>query len=94
MPLFDPPGGMRKRSLQQPDEVIPVQFAITENGCEQARTDSLTYMDGHDGASAIGVTKEMMTTLDSRNLEPRLPQSGYDFSSRDPGEPGHATVIF
>lgn len=94
MPWFDPRKRAVQHSLQQRDEVISVQFAITENGCEQARTDSLTCVDGHDRASAIGVTKEVVAALDSRNLEPRLPQGGDDFSPRDPGKPGHATVIF
>jgi hypothetical protein len=94
MPWFDPWKRAVQHSLQQRDEVIPVQFAITEDDCEQTRTDSLTCVDGHDRASAIGVTKEVVAALDSRNLEPRLPQGGDDFSSRDPGKSGHATVIF
>lgn len=72
MPWFDPWKRAVQHSLQQRDEVIPVQFAITENGCEQTRTDSLTCVDGHDRASAIGVTKEVVAALDSRNLEPAL----------------------
>ena len=84
----------RNPSLQQGDEFISVELAITKDGRQQARADSLTRVDGKNGAPAVGVTKEVVAALHSRNLEPRVPQGGDDFSSRDPGKSGHATVIF
>lgn len=88
--------GVRPRlpSLQQADEFISFDFAITKDGCQQARADSLTRVYGQNCAPAVGVTKEVVAALDSRHFEPRLPQRRQDLSSRDARKPRHATLIF
>jgi hypothetical protein len=53
----------RKPSLQQSDEFIPVELAITKDGRQQTRADSLTRVDGQNGAPAVGVTKEVVAAL-------------------------------
>jgi len=40
------------------------------------------------------MTKEVVTALDSRDLEPGLPQSRDDLSTGDAWKASHATVIF
>jgi hypothetical protein len=52
--------------LQQCDEFIPVDFAIAENGREEARADRLTRVDRDNGPTAVGVTKEVITCSVSR----------------------------
>jgi hypothetical protein len=60
----------RKPSLQQCDEFISVELAITKDGRQQARADSLTRVDGQNGAPAVGMTKEVMATLDLATSNP------------------------
>src|SRR3989304_3361417 len=84
----------KDRRLQQCDEFISVHLAVAEDCRQQARADDLTGVDRYNGSAAVGMTKEVMTALDSRDFEPCLPPSRDDLSPRDPWKASHATVIF
>jgi hypothetical protein len=71
MPKFDARTYVR---LQQCDEFIPVDFAISEDGRQKARADRLTRVDWDHGPTAVGVTKEVMAALDPSGLKSGFPQ--------------------
>lgn len=79
--------------LQQCDEVVTVELAIAEDGCQQARSDNFPGMDRDDCSSAIAVTEELVTALDSHNFEPYLPQRGDNFAAGNPRQARHVTEI-
>jgi hypothetical protein len=87
-------GAWKRRRLQQRGKFISFHLAIAKDCREQSWANSLTGVDGHDGSTAIRMTKEVVTTPDSRDLEPGLPQGRDDLSAGDPRKASHATVIF
>jgi hypothetical protein len=52
-------------------DIFPSDFTIPENLREKSATDGLAAMDWNDGAPAIGVTKEVVASLDSNEVKPK-----------------------
>src|SRR5262249_21013135 len=80
------------RLLQHRGEVLVGEFAITENACQQARTNCFPRME-HDRYPPVGMTKEMVAPLDSRHFESLLAQGIDDLSTGDARQARHDTVI-
>jgi len=81
-------------ALQQRDEVISLDLAVTEDCGQKAWADGLTGMDRYYRTAAVGVTKEVMAPLDPGDIEASLPQGSDQLSPSDAGEASHVTVIF
>lgn len=75
-------------------ELLAAHFAVTEDRGEKTGADDFARVNWNDRSTAIRVTQEVMTSLDSYDLESGLPQGRNEFAARDTRQSSHATVIF
>jgi hypothetical protein len=50
-------------------EFFPGDFAVPENLGKESTADRFASVDGNNGASAVGMTEEMVTSLDSYQVK-------------------------
>ncbi len=81
-------------ALQQRDEGISFDLAVTEDCGQKAWADGLTGMDGDYSAATVGVTKEVMAPLDPGDFETGPSQGSDHLSPGNAREARHDTVIF
>ncbi len=60
---------------------------------QQAGTDNLARVSGHNRASAIFVPKEVVAASDPKNGEAPFPKRGNQVGAGDAGNPAHAAMV-
>jgi hypothetical protein len=60
---------------EQAGEILSTDLAVTHDAVQQPGADRPTGVDWHDGCSAIGVTKEVMASLDPDDPEATFPSA-------------------
>jgi hypothetical protein len=71
---------------------LSAQFALSKNLSQQAASDGFAAMDGNDRASAVGVTKKMMTPLRSYHFKTKTPKHLDELNPADGWKRTHATI--
>ena len=73
-------------------QVFPGKLRIPKNLRQQTGTDRLSGMNGNNGCSAIGMTKNHVTPLLSGAYEPALFRKGQEFLACENREVRHTAI--
>jgi len=65
-------------------------FTISENLCEKSAADALATVNWHHRASSVGVTEEVVTSLDSNDLKAKTTKRLDELDAVERWESAHA----
>jgi len=81
-----------QKDLVRSDFVLnffPGEFTVPENLGEKSATDALATMNGHNRASPVGVTKEVVTSLDPDDFKAKTPKRLDELDTVEGGKSAH-----
>jgi len=71
-------------------DIFPGDFTIPENLGNESTTDGLAAMDWHHGATAVGVTEEMMASIDPNEIKTKATKRLDELGAVKCGKCAHA----
>ena len=71
-------------------QFIPGDLAVPKNLRKKSPTDCLAPVDGNNGASAVGMAKEVVAAFDPDEIKPQSSQRLNDLGAVDCGKCTHA----
>lgn len=74
-------------------DIFSGDFTIPKNLGNETATDDLAAMDGNNGASAIGVTKEVMAPLDLNEIKTKATKLLEELGAVECGKCAHAMTV-